>query len=447
MRRLRTLRAWSSFALLSLVAGCGSVSATAQQGDGQYGKRPIARNVQAVSYSDLDGRAGAFKMGIQEVRGRWYLYLGHLWHRGWSIVDVTDPKKPDVVNFVDGPSDNTGTAQIDVADGKMITGLQRCSFGTCPSGPDDEGVLIWDVASDPVNPKLLGHFETGRGGPEGGTHRNFYDGGRYVHLAAGMPGFSGNIYVIIDISDPTDPVEAGRWWVPGQHEAGGEEPEAGVSLHEPYVRGDRAYLSYGAAGMIVLDISDPSQPRFIGKLDFSPPFKGGGTAVHSVLPLPRRDLAVETGEAGASRCQEPLNQTSMVDISDASAPVLRSVFPVPVPPPDAPFDDFCDRGGRFGPHNFNQPKTTNAAINRSDQLVHLTYFVAGLRIFDISNPRLPEEVGYFIPPDPTQRFGPAPPDALVLQSEVVLVDSRGYIYLTNKNQGLWILRGTGPAAL
>src|SRR5256885_5479783 len=50
-----------------------------------------------------------------------------------------------------------------------------------------------------------------------GTHRNFYANGRYMHLAAGMPGYSGNIYVIVDISNPATPVEAGRWWVPGQH--------------------------------------------------------------------------------------------------------------------------------------------------------------------------------------------------------------------------------------
>jgi hypothetical protein len=36
------------------------------------------------------------------------------------------------------------------------------------------------------------------------------------------------------------------------------------------------------------------------------------------------------------------------------------------------------------------------------------------------------------------------PTKLVAQSEDVLVDARGYIYLTEKNQGLWILQHTGP---
>jgi hypothetical protein len=73
-------------------------------------------------------------------------------------------------------------------------------------------------------------------------HRNGYPGGRYVHLAAGMPGDSGNIYVILDIANPTNPVEAGRWRVPGQHEAGGETPEPAVSVHgPPWPVGDLVY--------------------------------------------------------------------------------------------------------------------------------------------------------------------------------------------------------------
>ncbi len=64
---------------------------------------------------------------------------------------------------------------------------------------------------------------------------------------------------------------------------------------------------------------------------------------------------------------------------------------------------------------------------------------------DISEPRLPREVGYFLPPDPRQRIGPLP-RTLVTQSEDVLVDARGYIYMTDKNHGLYVLRYTGGAS-
>jgi len=76
-------------------------------------------------------------------------------------------------------------------------------------------------------------------------------------------------------------------------------------------------------------------------------------------------------------------------------------------------------------------------------LIYLTYFNAGLRMYDISQPTAPREVGYFMPPDPKDRRGVLPKDALTVSSEDVLVDARGYIYVTDKNLGLYVLRYTG----
>src|SRR5437879_7274081 len=163
--------------------------------------RAVTSNVRGVRYSEVDGRP-PFKLSIQQRNGRWYLYAGHLWHRGWTILDVTDPASPRVANFVPGPS-NTWTIQMEIGDDKMITALEKIGqgWGGEASQANDEGVVIWSLA-DPVRPLRLGQYKTGGTG----THRNFYSGGRFMHLAAGMPGYSGNIYVIVDISDPTKPV-------------------------------------------------------------------------------------------------------------------------------------------------------------------------------------------------------------------------------------------------
>ncbi len=397
----------------------------------------VTSNVQVVGYSEVDGRP-PFKLSILERNGRWYLYAGHLWHRGWTILDVTDPAKPKVERFIPGP-ENTWTIQMEIGGDKMITALEKIGqgWGGDDKKPNDEGVLIWSLA-DATHPKLLGQYKTGGSG----THRNFYSGGRYMHLAAGMPGYTGNIYVIVDIADPAKPVEAGRWWVPGQHTAGGEKGARDVSLHgPPYVEGSLAYLSYGSAGMVILDVADAAHPKLVGQLAYTPPFLGF-IGVHSVLPLPSRKITVVNSEAIREDCKEPLNHASLVDIADPAKPTLLSLFPLPVPPAGAPYKDFCQKGGRFGPHNQNQ-HYHNPYVEHSDKLVYLTYFNAGLRIFDIGDARAPREVGYFIPPDPTKRYGPLP-TKLVAQAEDVLVDARGYIYVTEKNQGLWILRHTVP---
>jgi hypothetical protein len=77
----------------------------------------VGQNIEAVGYSNLNDKPG-FKMSIQKVGERWYLYIGMLWNEGWQIVDVTDPADPKVVKEIQGP-DNTATDQMEIADGKM----------------------------------------------------------------------------------------------------------------------------------------------------------------------------------------------------------------------------------------------------------------------------------------------------------------------------------------
>ena len=84
-------------------------------------------------------------------------------------------------------------------------------------------------------------------------------------------------------------------------------------------------------------------------------------------------------------------------------------------------------------------------VEKPGNLIYLTYFNAGLRVYDIKDPIQPVESGWFIPPDPTANSGPLPKDA-VAQTEDVLVDTRGYIYITDKNWGMWILRYSAPTS-
>ncbi len=391
--------------------------------------------IEAVGYADLEGRP-AFKLALHRKGERWYLYTGTFWHPGLSILEVTDPTRPRFVRFIDGPA-NTWTLQVQIAEGRMITSFERIAqgWGGVPGQPYEEGFVVWDLA-DPEDPKRLGQFRTGGAG----THRNYYDGGRYVY-ATGMPqGYEGHILQIVDIDDPKHPSEVSRWWKKGQWVAGGEEgAAAATALHGgAYIRGERAFLPYGGGGFVIIDVADKKNPALLAELSFSPPFSPS-IAVHTAQPLSGRELVVVNSEAIAENCDEPLGYAGVVDIHDESRPRLCSLFPLPKPPEGAPYRNFCEKGGRFGPHNQHQWQYQEALLHE-ENLVFLTYFNAGLRVYDISDERLPREVAWFLPPDPKERRGPLPKTRLVCQSEDVLVDARGNIFLSDKNLGIYVLR-------
>jgi len=402
-----------------------------------------ASNMQVVGYSDMQGRP-PFKLALKRVGDRWYLYTGHLWHDGWSIVDVTDPRNPKYLKFVPGVP-NSWNIQVTLHDNLMIGAVQgkARAWGGDPSMPSGEGIILWDI-SDPVNPRVLTRWKTGGGG----THPNSYPGGRYAYLSAEMPGYQGgNILVIMDVSDPSSPKEVGRWAQPGMNKAAGETPRPNTpyGFHGPAnVTPDGKMLTMGfSPGIVNLDISDPSKPKEIGRLDFSPPFiNAGSQSIHTVLPLWDRNLLMVNSEASAERCNEGLNFAGLVDNKDPARPRLISLFPLPQPPAGEPYKNFCEKGGRFGPHNTNQ-EIHLPDVEKPGNLIYLTYFNAGLRVYNIKDPVQPVETGWFVPPDPEKNAGPLPKD-LVTQTEDVLVDTRGYIYVTDKNWGVWILRYRGP---
>jgi len=392
-----------------------------------------ASGIELVGYHDLGG-SPAFKLALQTVADRWYLFVTHFWEARLSVLDVTDPTRMQIVASLEGP-ERSATWQVQVADGLLVQGMEHRpeAWGGDPASPGDEGIRLWDV-SDPRDPGLLGSWRTGARG----VHRNHYAGGRYVHATASRRGFEGNIYVVLDVADPRHPVEVGSWFLPEQFVAGGGSSSRRISLHgPPYVIGDRAFLSYGAAGMVLLDVSDVTAPTLVSRLDIGAAFSSR-IAMHTAVPVPGRNLVRVNTEAIAEMSEEPYNFAGIVDVQDERAPRLISLFPIPAPGPDASYPNFSRRGGRFGPHNQHHPQGS-PDLFASDSVVFMTWFNAGLRVYDTTDPYLPREVAWYLPDDPTVRRGLLP-KTLVTQSEDVLVDARGNIFFSDKNHGLHVVR-------
>lgn len=407
-----------------------------------------ASNVSRTGYHDLDGKPG-FKLAAQVVDDRWYLYVAHLWDSGLSVLDVTDPADPELLTFLEGP-ENTITIQVQVADGIMVTSLERPipnlhRVGAPPDldGHSETGAYVWDVETDPANPVLLGHWESGGDG----THRNYYAGGDYAYMAATTDEYEGRHLAVVDLSDPTRPETVATWAMPEQDPATADPADETYYFHGPaYVDGDNAYLSYGRKGMITLDVADPTDPTEVGRVSFDD--LGSWLGVHSAVPIPGTDIVAVNDEAILESRGDRLNYVFLVDVSDPADPgfdgqtptgaKVVGILPQPRPSPELPYDSYYDKGGRFGPHNQHHHQDQAAYLEHSD-LLFTTYFNAGLRVFDVADPYTPREVGHYVPEDPTERVATKPAEELVTQFEDVLVDARGYVYCTEKNSGLYVL--------
>ncbi|HVY58019.1 MAG TPA: hypothetical protein VHA77_09240 [Xanthobacteraceae bacterium] len=413
-------------------------------------KPDYARNMRLISHCDQGGRPD----GVQIMVRRGYAYIGHMFSKGFSVVDVRDVRRPRAVNYLAAPP-NTWNIHLQAHDDLLLVVNAKDMFaeaafaderayyrgqvgkvvGTAEAkqkGARDwtAGLAVYDL-STPEAPRQIGFMPV----EGGGIHRIWYVGGRWAYVSALLDGFTDYIFMTVDLSDPTRPREAGRYWLPGMNQAAGERPtwpdRRRYGLHHAIVHGDTAYGAWRDAGLVVIDVTDRSTPKLIAHRNWSPPF-GGGT--HNCLPLPDRDLLVVLDEAVLDNQEDGLKLTWIFDNRDPANPVSVSTFPTPAEA------DYVRKGGHFGPHNLHENRPGSFV---SSDLIFTTYQNAGVRVFDIRDHYRPIEVGALVPPAPRKLVDHRPNRPCVVQSTDVFVDRDGVVYCTDYNAGLYIMEYLG----
>jgi hypothetical protein len=418
-------------------------------------EQPIANNVEIVGHSDMGGKLDALQMNYQEVGGRHYLYAGHFWSDGVSILDVTDPAKPVVAGFVPTPNKHTWHIKVQIAENLMMIPCELNFFvPEADATQAKSGVRFFD-ASNPTDPKEISYYAAGGIG----VHRSWWNGGQYAYLSAGTaaPGIfmhgvpdMTRVMTTLDVSDPKNPRKVSDFWLPEQ-QGKGTPPGEGETLyaHEPTIEGDRAYIAYWDGGFAIVDISDRTKPQLISHVRTFPDLSDGNT--HTCLPLPERNILIVVEENTHNFAGEGPKSIWAWDISDEEKPEIISRFPIPEPSSEEPYGSYLERGERFGPHCVHQNHVNQL---RSVDKIYATYCNAGLRIYDIKDASNPREVASFVPPDPSAIVDPRPYDrefdmfhggSRTACTQDVLVDPRGYIYLSGTNDGIWIVKETDLA--
>lgn len=362
---------------------------------------------------------------------------------GGDVIDVTDSRAPQIIN-----KGGYIGRQIQLAYNRkvgkwiLMTSASAPPTSTLPEAPRGKydapwmidvahnrpglrGVRIYD-ASDPRDIKLLSKWSCDQGDPDrefqtgGGTHRNYYDGGRYafldaapddsfVHMESPVRAYT-NCLQVIDLEDPANPKFVSNWWFPGQR--AGEEKDyrlwreyddrsSFTSAHGGFytpVRiengGRYCYSSYGSFGITIHDVSDPAHPELVG--NWRPRYMPGGIPFHTCdVSWLDRGFVIGSSETLNPDCFEPFHPNYVVDVRDVRNPKPIAVFGEWRPPSEAPYDDFCDKRGRFGAHN---PPHLKAPGKRHKSFIGYAAFNAGFQFMDFSNPEKPRMDGWFIPP-------------------------------------------------
>lgn len=368
-------------------------------------------------------------------------------------VDVTDPGRPEVVA---GHGIPTGVRSNNLS---ILGDLMAVTRQAKEPGGQPAGVEFFDISA-PTEPRGIGFFDAS-GERSVGTHFAWLAADGFAYLATQVPDYSPRdrrdtfIMGVLDVSDPSRPREAGRWWPPGvaatdaappplrpaerlaasrgaalteqqrsarRVDIGGESAwDFGFRVHNITVlpeQPDRAFVACTTGGGYILDISDRARPAVAGSLQYSGPLPG---AAHTFVPLGSSGFAVlsdETLEEGAA--DFPQN-VWIVDARIENRPlIVGSAGPA--------WPERIPAQGRFGAHNLHEYPPDTGAL-RSFDIVAGAFFGLGVAVYDFSSPLRPRELGRFTP-------GTAPDGPVTGQLNDVFIDDRSIIYTVDRRTDL-----------
>jgi hypothetical protein len=403
--------------------------------------------LEILGYNDMrlpgQGRAAGwdqtYEFRVIDTRNGRFAYCGN-GQRGWTIVDVTNPARMQVVYRHPHSTLPDNTQYIDIKGDDVLVVKRNRTLET------------WDVRN-PFAPRQLGSFAPDdihptANAPFHGLWVHEDDRGRFAFAACAIAGYTDMILLCVDINDPTNPREISRWWYPGMWTAGGETPtwpltglpDRGlppptVQCHDMTAYGDRVYAAWRDKGLIILDTSDIGNLKKIGEINWAdgrPGFPSLPGQTHSMgIVVPKQGGPVETIVATDELGQCPFGFMHFIDVRDEAHPKEISQFRVPLN-----FHGNCpaDRSGRrMGIHDVERMIRGNVVWSAWEE--------GGFWGVDFSDIHYPRHTAYYDPPVRSD----SPSNSRSGHADDVFVMEDGIIFGSSSDAGaggLWAFRQT-----
>ena len=348
--------------------------------------------VQATAFVPVEGESG-LKIQLQHERGDSDTItlarlpqrdepsasenVSLLWHQPghgihsdiWAaggLVFAPHHSSPDI-DILDATSGSIlGTARIPEGEGPEINLVWdvKARDDLLYAGTLSSGLLVFDV-SQPTAPELIGYYVVFMEERPLENFTNIHNiflspDGNFVYAINTSAGLYSDLR-IIDVSDPTSPIEAGRFKI--EAEADWTSADTIFQVHDINVieRDGRliAFLNYAAAGLWILDVTDPTSIEVLSSIEWDGIFSHSGWA----FPLNGKLYYVHASE-GYDR------HLTLLEVTDLRNPQIISRF--------------STRAG-LSVHN----------VEVLDGIAYVSYLIDGLRVFDLRDPENPREVGHF----------------------------------------------------
>lgn len=402
----------------------------------------LAKNVELVGHESFGDRGNNSPIAVAGP----CVYVGDRGSTGGvAIVDASKPSALKTVGFI---APTPGSTQREVRADRGLGILVVMTYSLNGIGDTTGNWLKTYDIRDCRHPKLLSTVDFGARSP----HEFFFwkdplHHGRalaYVTFTLFTPDL-----MVYDLTNPAAPALAAIYDI--EIDRAFKTADAATKSGSGYLHsisvsddGTRAYMGNWDYGFYVADTSLLANPPIagiglvrpvgVGRLDY-------GHNVHGAVKVPGRPYVAIVQEEYANAGHGcPFGWLRMASIQDENAPKLLGEFKLP--------ENDCARAkalnGTFTAHN--QTLFPDLAL--------VPWYSGGLRVVDISDPNRPHEAGVFVPdraPDPRQRdgrlyFPGASADRWTgaLWSYPVVQD--GLIYVVDIDQGLFVLRYTGPHA-